>query len=93
VDWGKLSGSLALIDPVLLLNLEQLPLYRQVVKNVPIVGKRLQQFIVLLQNNYYNLVSGDIHLIGQSLGAHVSGYAGMYYTEVTEAKLDRITGK
>jgi len=92
VDWGKLSGALSPVDLSLIGDLEDLPLYAEVVKNVPVVGKRIQEFIVFLQDN--GKISGpeQVHLVGQSLGAHISGFAGLYYREVKNAKLDRITG-
>lgn len=34
----------------------------------------------------------NIHLIGHSLGAHIVGYAGRYFTEYTGLNLTRITG-
>ena len=34
-----------------------------------------------------------IHMIGFSLGAHVSGLAGRYVKEITGQKIGRITGK
>ena len=51
VDWGKLSGAFSPVDLSLIGDLEDLPLYAEVVKNVPVVGKRIQEFIVFLQDN------------------------------------------
>lgn len=34
----------------------------------------------------------NIHLIGHSLGAHIVGYAGRYFTELTGEVIPRITG-
>jgi hypothetical protein len=34
----------------------------------------------------------SIHVIGHSLGAHISGFTGKYFTTLTGKKLGRITG-
>lgn len=34
----------------------------------------------------------DIHVMGHSLGAHASGFAGMIYTEMSGEKLGRVSG-
>jgi len=93
VDWGKLSGIDTPVDLSIIGKLEQLPLYVKVVDNVPVVGKRIQEFITFLQDNEKISGPGQVHLVGQSLGAHISGYAGKFYKNVTNTKLDRITGK
>ena len=92
MDWGKLSAASAFLDLTFVKNLLDVPLYAVVVQNVPVVGRRIQEFLVFLQNN--KLVAGpeNIHLIGQSLGAHVSGMAGMYYKQNTTKSVERLTG-
>jgi len=93
VDWGKLSGASTPLSPLFDGLLEELPLYILVVKNVPVVGKRIQEFLVFLQSIEKLSGPGQVHLVGQSLGAHVSGFAGQYYESATGSKLARITGK
>ena len=39
------------------------------------------------------LGADKLHVIGHSLGAHVSGFIGKKYQELTGSKLPRITGK
>jgi len=39
------------------------------------------------------LGADKLHVIGHSLGAHVSGFIGKKYQELTGKKLPRITGK
>ena len=39
------------------------------------------------------LGADKLHVIGHSLGAHVSGFIGKKYQELTGNKLPRITGK
>ena len=58
------------------------------VKNTKIVGKHVANFIdYLVKKKMTNI--DLIHVIGHSLGAHASGYVGLY---VTSGKLGRITG-
>jgi len=91
VCWGDLSGANNPPDLAIIRHLEDLPLYVEVVLNIPVVGKRVQEFIVFLQSHEFSRPL-KIHLVGQSLGAHVSGMAGMYYQQETSHLLDRITG-
>jgi len=92
VDWGKLSGATAPTFPfALATTLAQLPQYVAVVQNVPVVGERIADFLVFLAGN--NKTSADkVHLIGQSLGAHVSGHAGTEFKKQTNTLINRITG-
>ena len=89
VDWGKLSGS---VDPPTS-DLAVALLYPTVKANVEVVGKRIQEFITMLNKNG-KLLQGpeNVHLIGQSLGAHIMGMAGRYFTQVSSAYIGRITG-
>lgn len=84
VDWGPLSFPL---PP------EQTAwLYHLVPPNVPIVAKRVAEFILFLQKaNFINKLD-DIYMIGHSLGAHVAGLAGRQIYLETGSKIGRITG-
>jgi len=74
VDWEKLSGSWSPIDLSLIGDLEDLPLYAEVMKNVPVVGKRIQEFIVFLQDNGKLSGPEQVHLVGQGIGANISWF-------------------
>jgi len=95
VNWGKLSSAknnepfpIPVVGAIL-----DLPLYKEAVDNVYVVGKRVQEFLVWLESNKFLTPGGEsIHLLGQSLGAHVSGMAGHYYKNVTRKRIHRITG-
>ena len=66
-------------------------LYKIVVANIPIVGHRVAEFLAHL--THHKLVRPeDIHMIGFSVGAHVAGYAGMYFKQATRKRMARITG-
>jgi hypothetical protein len=89
VDWGKMSGNLNGATSDLALAL----LYPTVKANVDIVGRRVQEFISFLESNG-QLKDGpqNVHLVGQSLGAHIFGMAGFYYKQATSNFIGRITG-
>jgi pancreatic triacylglycerol lipase len=55
-----------------------LPLYTQAVANTRLVGLELAYLIQKLRDEH-GLRPEDVHLIGHSLGAHLSSYAGMLY--------------
>lgn len=59
--------------------------YEQAVANARIVGLMVGKFIEMTSKNGAKLNS--IHIIGESLGAHIAGYAGKYL----EGKLGQIT--
>lgn len=65
--------------------------YPAIVSNVPIVGKRVAEFVVYLMENA-ELDLDNLHLIGFSLGAHVSGIAGSTLQNMTGKTVHRITG-
>ena len=96
VDWGKLSGSgsaaRANLTTLLAQGIFEIPVYLRATQNVPIVGRRIADFILFLLR--HGKVSGgkNIHLIGQSLGAHASGMAGLYFKQNTSTLIDKITG-
>jgi pimeloyl-ACP methyl ester carboxylesterase len=88
VDWGRLSGNnpsafsnqYVLIAPLI---------YTQVVESsIPIVANRTTQFIQFL-----NLNPALVHIVGHSLGSHVSGLVGSNYQANNGGKkFARITG-
>ena len=62
------------------------------VNNVPIVGKRVANFTEWIVSN--NATSYDkIHMVGHSLGSHVSGEAGWnIQIQTNGSKIGRVTG-
>ncbi|CAL4085513.1 unnamed protein product, partial [Meganyctiphanes norvegica] len=52
-----------------------LALYGQAVANTRVVGLEVAYLVNLLQS-VYNVSLANVHIIGHSLGAHISGYAG-----------------
>lgn len=70
VDWGKLSSPNpkdSIFSPL------SYPII--VTRNVPTVYNRVAEFIQFLVNENYTSLE-NIHLVGHSLGAHISGGAG-----------------
>lgn len=55
------------------------------------VGKYVGEFLVDL-NNALNIPFENMHLIGHSLGAHISGFAGNHVDKTTKKTIGRITG-
>jgi len=92
VDWGDLSGATAPTFTIPIVSkLAELPEYIAAVHNVKTVGKRISDFLIFLIHK--GEASADrVHLIGQSLGAHASGFAGSTFTASTSNLLARITG-
>ncbi len=84
VNWGPLSTPL---PPE-----ETAWLYYLVPPNVPIVAKRLAQFIIFLWKTNFIKKLRDVYIIGHSLGAHVAGLAGREIYLKTNTKIGRITG-
>ena len=64
------------------------PNYIRVVSRVETVGRYVARLIDFLIGEGAN--PADIHLIGHSLGAHISGYAG---ANTMEGRIGRITGE
>jgi len=82
VDWGRLAepqlGSISAA------------LYGVVVNNVQRAGKRVGNFLLWL-NKETDVDLTSAHLVGHSLGSHVSGWAGKTVLEATEKPVARIT--
>lgn len=55
------------------------------------VGHLIAELIVALNRNL-RVPYENFHLIGSSLGAHVSGFAGQHVIKLTNSKVGRITG-
>lgn len=86
VDWGMLA------DPKFSGDAGSL-FYGFAVKNVPLVGRRVGEFVMFLMKNGAIHNFDLVHLIGFSLGSHVSGNAGNTLREITGGQIPgRITG-
>ena len=83
VDWGQLATPKGLLPEAF---------YGLATNNVAVVGRRVSEFLVYLKEQNALKGTDDIHLVGHSLGAHVSGKAGRYFTQSTGVLLGRITG-
>lgn len=58
------------------------------------VGKLVAEWLWKDLINMNTTILANVHLIGHSLGAHVSGFIGKYVNELSNgAKIGRITGK
>lgn len=64
------------------------PYYIEAAKNCRFVGRYAAMFIDFLVKKGLQLQS--LHVIGFSLGGHISGFVGQY---VTSGRLPRITGE
>jgi pimeloyl-ACP methyl ester carboxylesterase len=87
VDWGLLSANAPITNPSQ--QLESPTFYPRVVSiSIPIVANRTTQFIQFL-----NLNPALVHIVGHSLGSHVSGLVGSNYQANNGGKkFARITG-
>ncbi|ODM97654.1 Endothelial lipase, partial [Orchesella cincta] len=85
VDWGMLA------DPKFSGDAGNL-FYNFAVKNVPLVGRRVGEFVLFLMKNGALQNLDQVHLLGFSLGSHVSGNAGNTLRELTGQVPGRITG-
>lgn len=88
VDWGHMADGKFGPDALRTL------LYPFIVDNVATVGEYVGEFVVFLKNNSVISSYDQVHVIGFSLGGHVSGIAGWTVQNRTNGeKLGRITGK
>lgn len=76
VSWGKHAKTL---------------IYRNSVRAVRHVGQFVGDMIMEVSSKY-NIPIENFHLIGHSLGAHVSGFAGKRIINCKNAKIGRISG-
>ncbi|KAK4306042.1 hypothetical protein Pmani_022100 [Petrolisthes manimaculis] len=68
-----------------------IPPYTQAVANIRIVGAQLA-YLVYALNKFADVPISSFHLIGHSLGAHLSGQAGVHLQNTYGLTLPRITG-
>lgn len=66
-------------------------LYDDSAADTRIVGKYLAELIIDL-NKTFGLSYKNVHLIGHSLGSHVSAFAGKHIIRTVNEKIARITG-
>lgn len=76
VDWGGGSS----------------PPYNQASANIRLVGAITAHMIHLIAEEYRLKNLDHVHMIGHSLGAHLSGYTGYYLQKDFNLKLGRISG-
>jgi len=92
IEWGHLSGNKATI-PNTFVDLFIINLYSNVKSNAPVVGKRVFEFIQFLESSgLLPLGPESVHIVGQSMGAHIAGIAGLHYNQATGKLIGRITG-
>lgn len=60
------------------------------VHNARLVGKRVANLLANLEK--FGANAEDFHLLGISLGAHIAGWAGKYFSRYKGRRLGRITG-
>lgn len=68
------------------------PLYLEASTNTQLVGRQIAVFVQKLISSR-NIKAKDVHLLGFSLGAQVSGFAGRWSIEKFNWKFGRITGE
>ncbi|XP_066949103.1 endothelial lipase-like isoform X1 [Macrobrachium rosenbergii] len=61
--------------------------YTTAALHTALVGRRLAEFLTFIQRSYPGFTGNQVHLIGFSMGAHVSGVAGHLFPGIA-----RITG-
>jgi pimeloyl-ACP methyl ester carboxylesterase len=62
-----------------------------VAQRVPQMGETLGKILVKLYNEK-KVDPNNIHLIGHSLGSHVSSYAAQYFNDKANKKIGHLTG-
>lgn len=85
-DWG--DGAKADITSVL----HQEGIYQHAVENVQTAGEILGDMITYLHNEGFLDIASGLHLVGHSLGAHVSGQAARQIYKNTQQLVWRISG-
>ncbi|KAI5643439.1 lipase domain-containing protein [Phthorimaea operculella] len=65
-------------------------LYLRSTTYVRFMGQKLGEVLASMIQN--GVDPAQIHIIGHSLGAHISGFAGKTFTNLTESRVGRITG-
>ncbi|CAN7991906.1 unnamed protein product, partial [Ixodes pacificus] len=69
------------------------PLYNIAAANTALVGRQIALLLQNLTGEFPETVSySEVHLIGFSLGAHVAGFCGRYFSLRTNETIGRITG-
>lgn len=66
--------------------------YPEAAKNTRVVGKYIARFLMTLKSKNAIPSWDSVHIIGYSLGAHVSGMVGEKIHRLTGYKVGRITG-
>lgn len=88
VDYGELAGTnLPGFESV-----PNLPVSLFANSNAPIVGQRVAEFVQFLIQNGALSGPDKVHLIGFSLGCHVSGAAGTHIKKILGVQIARISG-
>lgn len=72
-DWGKIADNVIYLVPM---------------QSVPLIAKYVSEFFNYLIDNY-DVNLKDVHFIGHSLGAHISGHAAR---RIRKGKIGRVTG-
>jgi hypothetical protein len=90
VDWSRLAR--AVESPVPDFPLALLLYVKILTVNVPRVGKRVAEFVAFLMEEAVVPHPKLVHILGSSLGAHVSGSAGNFLKRMTGKSVGRITG-
>lgn len=86
VDWGNQNCS------SIVTRVNQLLSYNTHADCTTDVGLQVAQMLVFLLHNGVINNTGNIHIVGFSLGAHVAGQAGRSVADMTGDKVARITG-
>jgi len=85
VDWDKLTST-SIPAPFSFI------VYFDTLRNIPTVGMQVTKFIQYLTEAGYVSGPENVHLLGHSLGAHISASTGSNIMMFTGKKIARITG-